>query len=99
VVGDTISSDYVPVSITARGGFKGYYLFREMKCGYISAVLVSLKTQFFKAVMIVKALFAQYEHTVRTLLVVAGTVENAVVTKRKLNLEGITVLTAPPECQ
>jgi hypothetical protein len=36
---------------------------------------------------------------VRTILVDAGTVENAVATKSKLNLDGLTVLTTPLECK
>ncbi len=99
VIGSSISCDYVPVSIVARGGFKGYFLFREMKCEYIMAVLVSAKTQFLKSVLIVKAFFAQYGHKMQSLIVDAGTVEKATVTKRSLNLEGITIQEAPPECQ
>ena len=52
------------------------------------AVLVSLKTQFLKTVMIVKAFFAQYGHQLRVLMVDAGTVENSVAPKQKLNLKG-----------
>lgn len=46
LIGSTVLCDFIPFSIVARGGFKGYFLFREMKCGYVIAVLVSLKTQF-----------------------------------------------------
>ncbi len=96
MVGHIVSCDYVPVSIIDRGGFRGYYLFREAKCGYIMAVLVSNSL---KTVMIVKTFFAQHGHQLRVLMVDAGTVENSVATKQKLNLEGITIQTAAPECQ
>lgn len=98
-IGNTISCDYVPVSIPARGGFKGYYLFREMLVGYIMAILVTSKLHFYNAVITVKAFFAQFGHHLKVLMVDAGTVENAVQTKMKLNLIGISVQAASPEAQ
>ncbi len=58
------------------------------------AVLVSAKTQFLKSVLIVKAFFAQYGHKIQSLIADTGTVENATVTKRSLNLEDITIKAA-----
>lgn len=98
-IGHTISCDYVPVSTVARGGVTGYYLFRELRVGYLMAVLVTTKTQFLKSVLLVRGFFLQHEHTLKRLSVDAGAVENAAVTKTFLNTLGIEIQSAPPECQ
>jgi hypothetical protein len=98
-IGHSVSCDYVPVSIVARGGFNGYYLFRELMVGYVFAVLVPVKTDFFKSVESLRVLLLQHGHIIRCLYVDAGTVENARATKKKLNAIGITIAAAPPECQ
>jgi hypothetical protein len=95
----SISSDYVPVSVGARGGFTGYYIFRELLSGYVMVVLTKTKTYFTKAVLLVRAFFLQHGHALHNLIVDAGKVENAAETKYQLNQLGITVQAAPPECQ
>ena len=82
----------------ARGGFTGYYIFRELVNGYVMVVLTKTKTYFTKAVLLVRAFFLQHGHAMHTLIVDAGKVENAAETKYILNQLGITVQAAPPEC-
>jgi hypothetical protein len=95
----SISADFVPVSVTARGGFTGYYIFRELLVGYLMVVLVKSKDFFLKAVLLVRSFFLQHGHHMHYLIVDAGKVENAVATKTVLNQIGIVIQTAAPECQ
>jgi hypothetical protein len=74
-------------------------LFRELKVGYVFAMLVAQKIQFLKSVLLVRSLLLRHGHTSRCLWVDAGTFENARDTKTKLNEIGVTIIAAPPEGQ
>jgi hypothetical protein len=81
----SISADFVRVSVTVRGGFKGFYIYRELLVGYLMVVLVKSKDFFLKAVLLARSFFLQHGHHMHYLIVDAGNVENAVSTKTVLN--------------
>jgi len=47
ILGQSISADYIgPITPLAKGGFSGFFLFRELTCGFLYAYLTTTKTNF-----------------------------------------------------
>lgn len=98
--GSSFSVDYVPVSVTALGGFTAFYLFRELLKGYVVVFLVKQKTKFMEAVNRTRAHFIAHGHPpLRLLLCDAGTVENSAASARELASLHISLDPAAPENQ
>ena len=55
--GYEISTDYISVSITGKGGFTGFFLFREKLVGITIPYLVKSKSTFLEACLSVRAYF------------------------------------------
>ena len=98
-VGYAISVDYCAVSIAGRGGYTGFFLFRELLVGLLIPYLVKSKTTFLVACLSVRAFFRSYSKDVRVLRVDAGSVETDATITLELNNRQITVQPALPESQ
>lgn len=99
-IGYEVSVDYIAVSILGKGGYNGFYLFKESLTGLLIPYLVKDKTTLFLTVCLsVKAFFKSYGKDVRRLRVDSGTVEADKDTILELNNLQISVHPALPEAQ
>ena len=98
-IGHEISVDYAAVSITARGGYTGFFLLKDILTGLLIPYLVRSKTEFQNACMHMRTYLKSFGKDIRLLRVDAGTVEADAETVTALNLLEIRVLPALPEAQ
>ena len=78
IPGQSLSVDYKgPISPTAYGGFKGFYIYVCEATGMIKIFLVKLKSEFSSTITKIHKFYKRYGHQVKQLRFDAGSVENS----------------------